>query len=171
MDRRYRNWLENNFVLEIGNEPNYLKELYYDTISKRDKFILDECKEDLAMAELLANDVVFMNNINIKTVGEEYTACIYVICSDFFHLACADAECIVYNDFEEPSEILDLYRFFIKDTMWGSYKWVAKKRNLQPHPHIKKRMIQEGVWEDWMEDLTPRTKEEVRENQIKKVLN
>ena len=145
IDRRYRNWLENNFVLEVGQEPEYLKDLYYKTIEQRDKYILDECKEDLAMAELLANDVVFMNNINIKTVGEEYTTCVYVICSDFFHLACADAEAITNNDFEEPSEILDLYRFFIKDTMWGSSKWVAKKRNLQPDPYIKKIMINDKL--------------------------
>lgn len=170
-DRRYKNWLNNNFLLEIEKEPNSLKELYYNTIRKRDQFIIDECREDLAMAELLSNDIVFMSNININSKNTEYTTCVYVICSDFFALACADAESIMSNDYDEPSEILDLYRFFIKDTMWGSCKWVAKKRNLQPHPYIKEKMIEQEVWEDWMEDLTPRTKEEVREKQINTILD
>jgi len=165
---RYKKWLENNFCLEVGKEPESLKELYFNTIQKRDQFIIDECKEDLALAELLSNDVVFLNNIDVNK--KEYTTCVYVICSDFFDLACADAECVTSNDYEEPSEIIDLYRFFIKDNIWGGSKWVAKKRNLQPHHYIKKKMLEYGVWEDWLDELTPRTKEEIRERQIDNIL-
>jgi hypothetical protein len=167
-DIRYKKWLENNFCLQEGKEPESLKQLYLDTINKRDQYIIDECLEDLALAELLNNNVVFLNNINVTKT--EFTTCVYVICSDFFYLACADAESITISDYEPGSEIIELYQFFIKDPIWGGSKWVAKKRNLQPHPHVKKKMLEYGVWEDWLDNLTPRTKEEVRERQIDSIL-
>lgn len=166
---KYKNWLYNSFNLKEGEEPKEIKELYLKHRKNVEDNIINECLEDLALAELLQEQVVFLNNIEVSK--GIYTTAIYVLCSDFFDLACADAECVDNNDYEYPSEIMELYKFHINDPVWGSSKWVAKKRNMQPHPHIKGIMIKDGVWEDWMEDLTPRTKEEIRDKKINKILD
>jgi hypothetical protein len=153
---KYKNWLRLNFNLEEGAEPSYLKYIFFLKRKEVEDNIIDNCLEDIALAELLQEQVVFLNNLEVSK--DTYTTAVYVLCSDFFELACADAECITNNDYEEPSEIIDLYKFHINDSVWGSCKWVAKKRNLQPHPYIKSVMIKEGVWEEWMEELEPRTK-------------
>ena len=72
---------------------------------------------------------------------------IYVLCNDLFAWALADGEDLPYDEIEP------LYKMWKADPKWGSAKWCCKQRNMQPQPPVKKDMIKDGVWEEWMDRL------------------
>jgi hypothetical protein len=120
--------------------------------------IISDNDEAKALAILLANEICFLNTVDIQHTYKNYkspiyTTCVYVNCSDLFDYACADAECIVSNDGEPGSEIISLYQMYKEDSKWGVEKWLSIKRNLQPIPGVKIRMISDNSWDDIMESL------------------
>lgn len=108
--------------------------------------------EELALVCLLADGICFLNNIEF-TKGEGYTTCIFVNLNDVFAWGCADAENLSNNDWQEPSEIIDLYRHWKKNDKWGHVIWAAFKRKEQPQDPMKERMIKDGVWTPELEAL------------------
>lgn len=114
--------------------------------------IIQDDNEELALACLLAEDVVFVNNIKHPDYETDvWCTVVYVNCNDVFAWACADAETI------RCSEIVGLYRRFREDRVWGSVKWACVKRNLKPQPAIIRAMKESGVWDEEME-LLPENK-------------
>ena len=76
--------------------------------------------------------------------------CLAVNCNDVFAWACADAESI-----ESEEELIALTKEVIKDTKYGSVKWVAKKRNCKPQRPLINVMKSDHLWCDEMESLPP----------------
>ncbi|GAB4003070.1 hypothetical protein GCM10028807_62760 [Spirosoma daeguense] len=113
--------------------------------------IVEETNESLALACLLADDVVFPMSIERK--GGGITTGIYVLCNDVFAWACSDLEPIISNDNEAPSEIIDLYKLHKENIKYGWIKWVCLKRNEQPQGPLKKYMQDAGYWNDQLEAL------------------
>lgn len=109
--------------------------------------------EELAISRMLAGDVFMLNNIPCEDGSGKNTTCLYVLCNDVFAWGYADAEPIKNNDWKEPSEIIDLYRLWKENKLWGSTQWVCLKRNQQPQAPIKKRMIEDGAWNEQLENL------------------
>ena len=106
--------------------------------------------KESALAKLLLDDVVFCDTQKyVDWAGDiqEETIVLLVICNDVFSWASADAECLTED------ELPDLYNMHIEDPLWGSIKWVCKKRNLQPQDPMIEMMKKEGVWDDMMENL------------------
>lgn len=103
---------------------------------------IEECDDELALAFLLKNEVLFCNNAK-----DPETICLYVNCSDVFAWACSDAECITTD------EILSLYKAVKENPIWGSTIWVCLKRNEQPQKPIVINMKNDGCWTDELEAL------------------
>lgn len=113
------------------------------------------CKENKALACLLAADVVFMNNINTAKPDEpkEYSIVIYVIANDIFAWGGSDAECI-RCDWDNPeSELMQLYKLWKENSSLGPVKWLCLKRNEQPQAPVKEMMIKDNYWDDVLENL------------------
>ncbi len=102
----------------------------------------EECDDELAIAYLLKNKVLFCNNAK-----DPETICLYVNCSDVFAWGCSDAENITTD------EILYLYKEVKKNPRWGSTIWVCLKRNEQPQDPIVADMKKEGFWTEQLESL------------------
>ena len=122
--------------------------------------IIEDCDEQAALACLLYSGHLFINNI--KNNQGEYTTGLYFNCSDTFEYACADAEPIKFNDGENPSEIIELYKYFKQNQKWGPTVWVCLKRGIQPIKSIKNRMIEEGSWDENLEKLPFKIKDRPR---------
>lgn len=113
------------------------------------------CDENIALARLLMDDVIFCNErafleLGGNKVGGQTTA-LFVICSDIFSWACADAECLPIE------EIGNLYKMHIANLKWGRMRWCAIRRNLQPQKPVIKSMKDDGVWDEIMESLPDNT--------------
>lgn len=107
-------------------------------------------EESKALARLLAEDVVFINNHWWKKEWPEEackTTGLFVNCNDIFAWACAEGEEV------SVGEIQDLYDLWIKDNRWGPAKWCAFKRNEKPQNPVVKMMKKDGVWDEKMEGL------------------
>lgn len=117
--------------------------------------IVEQNNEELALAVLLANQVVFLNNAKLSPNSDVWNTVVYVNCNDVFLWGCADAESISNSDGEEGSEIIELYRMWKENPTYGPIKWACKKRNLQPQKPLKKMMIKDGHWDSELEALTP----------------
>jgi hypothetical protein len=88
----------------------------------------DEYEIELALARLLAEGVVFLNNHWWREDWPEdarKSTAIAVNCNDTFHPA-SDAELVMYT------EIADLYRLWEKDPRYGPTVWCMNKRGTQP---------------------------------------
>jgi hypothetical protein len=115
--------------------------------------------ENLALACLLAANVVFLNELDVnatygkKSDNTEWTTCIYVGCNDVFAWACADGESIRNSDGGLNSEIISLYKLWKENNLYGPVKWVCVKRNQQPQPPLKKMMQDAGYWDNTLETL------------------
>lgn len=117
--------------------------------------IIEDNDEELALAVLLANQVVFLNNAKLsKPNSNVWNTVVYVNCNDVFLWACVDAESISNSDGDEGSEIIELYKLWKENPMHGPTKWVCKKRNLQPQKPLKDMMIKDGYWDSELETLT-----------------
>lgn len=77
------------------------------------------------------------------------TVAVSVICSDVFAWACADCEELPANKIQE------LYDMWAKDPINGPLKWCCKQRNTRPQAPLRRALKEEGVWEDWMDELNP----------------
>lgn len=106
--------------------------------------------ENLALACLLATDVCFLNNCKY---GDEYTTCIFVNANDIF-VPAADAESITQSDGDPDSEIIQLYKYWKEDPIYGPIKWLSIKRNCQPRGTIIKEMKRRKMWDDKMKSLS-----------------
>lgn len=122
--------------------------------------IVDGMREDIALAVLLAEGVIFTNVVDLSLQWPQFykektftTAC-YVDCSDVFMWGCADAENIEVTDGEPPSEMIELYKLHRENSKWGSTKWACIKRGIQPQFPIKRDMKKDGYWDDVLENLT-----------------
>lgn len=103
------------------------------------------CSEELALAQLLVDDVLLPFEAMSKS-GEETTA-LFVNSSDDFAWGCADCEPLP-ND-----EIPNLYRMHVADRSWGALRWLCLRRNQQPQAPRKKKMIEAGSWDETLEAL------------------
>lgn len=126
------------------------------------------CWDEKALSILLVEGIIFANSRDYiewdKWVPDEEnpgkfkhldtykvqdeTIVLFVNCNDLFWWGSADAESFTIGEVEE------LYKMWRADKKWGVSKWCCKKRGMQPQLPIKEDMIKEGVWEDWMNNLT-----------------
>lgn len=122
----------------VINEDKILDPEYYD--------------ENKALAILLDADVCFINNL-IDNETKEFNVVVYVNCSDTFVWACADAESLTCTDGGEGSEIIELYKLWKENSIYGPVKWICIKRNLQPQRPLKANMVKAGYWDDTLQNL------------------
>lgn len=119
-----------------------------------DSSIIENNDEALALAILLADNVLFYNNAKLSTPkNDNWNTVLYVFCSDVFVWACADAESISNSDGDEGSEIIELYKLWKENKKYGAVKWACLKRNMQPQKPLKKQMITDGYWDEQLENL------------------
>jgi len=132
--------------------------------------VMEEIEKEQALAELLLNEVVFLNSFwwmhdkfvydaetkENKTVpmenprwtkDESEFIAIAAICNDVFMWGCADAEPVKYN------QILPLYKMWKEDKDWGPVKWACIQRNMQPQKPMIRQMKAASVWDSVMESL------------------
>ena len=124
--------------------------------------IIERNDEPRALAWLLEHDYVYLMNCKLEG-GDEWNTVVFVLMSDVFWLSCADGESITNTDYEDGSEIIDLYKRCKENERWGYVHWGSVKRNMKPHPYVVKQMIDEGVWTDEMENLPPNPAENQQE--------
>lgn len=101
-------------------------------------------EEGPAVALLLNNDVLFLNNNWWKDEWpEEARKSFYlgVDCSDVFVWACSESEEIEFK------EIKDLYYLWKKDPVWGPSIWCMIKRREMPQRPVEKRIRELGIWD------------------------
>ena len=127
------------------------------------KIISDQyCDENLALACLLADDVCFLNIVDVSYTNPEFykkpefTTCVYVLCNDTFNYASADAESITNSDGDADSEIISLYKLWKENRIYGPIKWVALKRNKRPLVQLEMLMRAQYYWDDSLETLPAR---------------
>jgi hypothetical protein len=119
----------------------------------------DYIDENKALAYLLLNDIVFLNNIDLSKSHSHYydkptyTTVVYVLCSDVFSYCCADAECISSSDGGLDSEIYLLYKYCKENPYFGHIKFCALKRKMRPLKEIVERMKNADYWCDELEKL------------------
>jgi hypothetical protein len=97
-----------------------------------------------ALALLLINDVVFLNNNWWKeewTKEERDEISINVICNDVFAWGCADCERLPFK------ELKTLYEMWKKDPGWGSSVWCMIQRKEMPQKPLEKIIRKEGIWD------------------------
>lgn len=123
------------------------------TVIKHEDIIQEEfCMENLALACLLAADVCFISNIDLKSVYPEfyenptYTTCVYVNCSDTFEYATTDAETLSNSDGDLDSEILSLFKLWKIDHYLGPIKWCVLKRKRLPVNEIIQALKSKNMW-------------------------
>ena len=98
-------------------------------------------EENIALAILLVNDVLILNNHWWKAdwpLHAQQTFTIAVNCNDIF-LPGADAEELIYDELEE------LWQFYAVEQNWGPQMWVAKKRQKLPFPLFEKKIRQLNI--------------------------
>lgn len=137
------NSIEEGSVYWEMNWGKYLKEdgskQYPD---KPDVEIMFE--EELALAHLLINEVVFLNSYWWKEGWPEEAKeafSINVNTNDVFAWGCADAESISFDELQE------VYDYWKKDPRWGTAVWAIKKNNLMPQKPIYNDIQKAGLWD------------------------
>lgn len=126
------------------------------------EFQVDDFEEEFdgekALAVLLLEDVVFLNNhwwLSASRSTKFYkeppenpwpedacnTFSISVNCNDIFAWACADAEECYFD------ELQDLFNHWKKDKTWGSAVWCIKKRNQLPQKPVYDSIMKTGIWD------------------------
>lgn len=104
--------------------------------------------EEGMLSYLLEEDVLFCNDI-IDSEGDRCLV-LYVLTSDIWMWACADAEGITLD------ELPELCKMYMEDKSWGLVKWACKKRGMRPQKPIRDDMIRDSVWdEEEMAKLKP----------------
>lgn len=116
----------------------------------KDKPDTQEFEEEMALALLLANGVVFLNSLWWEKECPERiqnAIAVAVNCNDIFAWACADAEQLPYDQIET------LYRMWKADERWGPAKWCCLKRKEKPQKPVIDAMKKDGAWDEQMEAL------------------
>lgn len=111
-----------------------------DTVVDESAGFIDD---GLAVAALLIDGWLFCN-------GNQF----FLLCSDTFAYAYADAETVLTNDYELDSEIGRLFLEWRKNNVYGPISWVAKKRGVRPISPLVEKMKAAGVWDEELEKLT-----------------
>lgn len=108
-----------------------------------------EFDEELGLAVLLAEEIVFVNEFDISRGGKGFgsSTIIFVNASDVFMWACAAGRNLL------RSEIQHLYELWRDDPQWGRIKWCCIDADTQPQKAIRKDMQKVGVWDETMEKL------------------
>lgn len=118
-------------------------------------------EEEIALAHLLINEVIFLNSFWSKSPKHDpesgwseeeskYT-CLYVLCNDVFAWGCADAEDLPYD------ELRNLYEMWLKDPSWGPAVWCIKQRNSMPQKPVEDHINAAGIWDLKSLSLAPNT--------------
>lgn len=115
--------------------------------------IIADIDEEKALAFLLYQGVMHLNNGFHPYSKKEYTTICFVNASDIFAWGCADSECILFEDGEDPSELIKLFKLVYEFGENGRIMWLCKKRNMQPQTPIKNDLIKDGFWFNWLENL------------------
>lgn len=100
-----------------------------------------ELEAEEMLLELLKDGVLMVNDHWWKEEWPEEargTMGIFVLCSDLFAYACADAEEV------SMSELKDLYKLWKADPMYGPSTWCMIKRKQMPLPQVVARRIESG---------------------------
>lgn len=102
--------------------------------------------DELALATLLADGVIFLNNHWwMEEEGWPEAACkmasLNVNTNDVLAWGCADAEGITYD------ELRDVYDHWEKDYDWGIAVWCCKRNNMMPQPPIAEYIRKAGIWD------------------------
>lgn len=111
-----------------------------------DKVILaeDRFETELALAVLLANQVIFLNTHHwMKDWPEDAqkTTALCVSCSNVFAWESVDAEEITID------QLQTLYDMWLSDRNWGPALWCAIKRNQLPQPPVEHVIRKAGIWD------------------------
>ncbi len=110
----------------------------------------EHCDEELALAKLLWDGVIFANGrkyvCSMTGNVQPSTVVLFVNCNDFFGPS-ADAEELPFD------EIGNLYRMHMNDPIWGAVKWCAIRRNHKPWARVEKRMKEMGAWDDLLDKM------------------
>ena len=112
--------------------------------------LIKEFEPSLALAYLLANDILIINDYWWKKDWPEDAKKMIsfgVNCSDTFSYACADAEELLF------SEIENLCLHVKADSTWGATVWCIKKRKIKPIEPIYQKLLQHELWKDDINDL------------------
>lgn len=133
--------MNNNLDYNISLEDVYCGEIRRYNGPKQEIWLTENM-----LAKLLVDEVCFINTAKLS-FNEEKTIAVYVQCSDTFYYSTADGECITLDDL--PA----LFKMHMEDPVWGSTKWVCKKRNLQPIGRIVEMMKKAEAWDDLMDSL------------------
>lgn len=101
-------------------------------------------ENDMALAHLLMNEVVFVNSFHWRDdlpAEDRKNVAIFVNCSDVFAWACSDAEVL-------PSgQIESLYRMWKRDQSMGPAVWCAIQRNQMPQKPVEDAIRKAGIWD------------------------
>lgn len=103
------------------------------------------------LIELLDKNILIPNSHkywceHLKEMCPE-TLTLFVNCSDVFAWGCADAEEFTLQ------ELPELFKLYEWDNVYGSTKWVCKKRNQKPQKPIVDELKKIGKWDDEFERL------------------
>ena len=113
------------------------------------------CDSEMALAHLLANDVVFTNSRPYwcawRKKMQPSTTVIFVHCGDLFAWGDSDGE-------EMPShEIETVYRAFDEHGTKGVERWCCLRRGMRPQARVEGEWRESGFWDAALEALPETT--------------
>lgn len=103
-----------------------------------------EFVEEQALALMLANEVIFLNDHQWEKEWPETarkTTSLNVGCNDVFAWGCADAEELPYREIE------NLYKLWRKEPYWGAAMWCMIQRKQMPQRPVEKYIRATGIWD------------------------
>jgi len=120
------------------------REVIIHSYKGRDGNDIEIFNEELALASLLMNDAVSLNQHWWEENWPEearMTFAISVNCNDIFAWGCADGEDIKYQD------LRSVYEYWSKDPDWGIAVWCIVKRREMPQRPVEQRIRDAGLWD------------------------
>jgi hypothetical protein len=146
-------WLMRNQE-ELPEEFSRIVTEHFHELIYKEKTKEEWVNENVALAYLLVNDVVFLNNTNLGTKkNPNWTTIVSVNCNDTFYYSTADAESVSCGDGEPDSELMQLYEHCTENVNLGYAKFCALKRKMRPLPEIVSMMKKAGTWDENLEKL------------------
>ena len=113
-------------------------------LNKEKKCAVVEFEEDMALAHLIMNGVIFTNSHHWEKewpeAAREATA-LCVLCNDVFAWGTADAETIAHH------EIQELYAYWEKDFVWGTAIWAIRNRKCKPQKPVEDLIRKACIWD------------------------
>lgn len=113
-----------------------------------------EFEEERALALLLVNDVIFLNDHwweDDWPEGAKKVTSLNVSCNDVFAWGCSDAEEMPHD------ELKNLYRMWRKDPEWGAAVWCMLQRKQMPQKPVEDIIRRAGIWNFEELGLAPNT--------------